>query len=98
MQHELERPFDPTFMLNNDPGARVTLTSQVSDPQGLNDFLEPATDELIEGMLEKDANVLPTYFNAPAHDDGVYPAIPVDEAFLCGFETGDTSEWSSVVP
>ena len=65
--------FDPTYMANNDPNARVILTSQVSDPQGLGDVVRTATDELIEGELENDYNVLPMYFNTPAHDDGAYP-------------------------
>lgn len=65
--------FDPTYMPNDDPGARVFLTSQVSDPQGLSEVVRTATDELIEGELENDYNVLPMYFNTPAHDDGAYP-------------------------
>ncbi|MGB5296307.1 MAG: choice-of-anchor X domain-containing protein [Thermoanaerobaculia bacterium] len=65
--------FDPPYMPNDDPAARVILTSQVSDPQGLSDVEETATDELLEGMLENNSNILPMYFNIPAHDDGVYP-------------------------
>ena len=137
--------FDPSYMPNDDPSARVILTSQVSDPQGLSDVVETATDELLDGMLENDSNVLPLYFNTPAHDDGVYPdasagdgefstegqpaggildhdsltirmgamdenrnvtvadallyvsAFP-PEIFTDGFESGDLSEWSVVVP
>lgn len=65
--------FDPPYMANNDPSARVILTSQISDPQGLGDVVETATDELLDGLLESDFNILPMYFNIPAHDDGLYP-------------------------
>ncbi len=65
--------FDPSYMVNDDPAARVILTSQVSDPQGLGDVVETATDELLDGMLENNSNILPMYFNVPAHDDGAYP-------------------------
>ena len=65
--------FDPPYMATDDPSARVILTSRVSDPQGLGDVIETATDELIDGQLENDWAVLPMYFNLPAHDDGAYP-------------------------
>lgn len=137
--------FDPPYMPNDDPAARVILTSQVSDPQGLSEVEETATDELLEGMLENNSNILPMYFNIPAHDDGVYPdaaasngvfstegqpaggildhdsvtirmgamdsdrnvtvadallhvsAVPPD-VFADGFESGDLSQWSAVIP
>jgi len=137
--------FDPPYMPNDDPAARVILTSQVSDPQGLSDVEETATDELLEGKLENNSNILPMYFNIPAHDDGVYPdaaasngvfstegqpaggildhdsvtirmgamdsdrnvtvadallhvsAVP-PEVFADGFESGDLSQWSAVIP
>ena len=65
--------FDPPYMLNNDPNARVILTSAVSDPQGLGDVVATSTDELMDGKHVGNTNFLPMYFPFPAHDDGLYP-------------------------
>ncbi len=65
--------FDPPYMLNNDPGARVILTSAISDPQGLVDVVATGTDELMDGKHVGNTNFLPMYFPFPAHDDGLYP-------------------------
>jgi len=62
--------FDPPVMPQSDPDARVILTSQISDPQGLSDVTNISTDELVNGQLERDVRKLPVYFYWNAHDDG----------------------------
>lgn len=65
--------FDPPYMADDDPGATVVLTSQISDPQGLATITDTSTDALIDGSLERDFADLPAYFQYAAHDDGVAP-------------------------
>jgi len=64
--------FDPAAMPRDDPSARVTLTSQISDPQGLADIERTSTDELLEGVRTS-GNDCPAYFNYAANDLGTSP-------------------------
>lgn len=65
--------FDPPAMPRGDPNARITLTSQISDPQGLADVERTATDKLLDGRLEGDTADLPVQFPFAVHDDGSWP-------------------------
>jgi hypothetical protein len=46
--------FDPAAMPRGDSSARVTITSQISDLQGLADIERTSTDEMLDGLLEND--------------------------------------------
>jgi len=65
--------FDPAAMPRGDPSARVTLTSQISDPQGLADIERTSTDELMEGVHKGYWEDIPVSIPTSAHDDGTAP-------------------------
>ncbi|OFV68385.1 MAG: Cellulosome anchoring protein, cohesin region domain protein [Candidatus Syntrophoarchaeum caldarius] len=70
--------FDPTSM-PKDPNARIILTSQISDPQGLADIERTSTDALLDGVLESGNANLPVYFYYDVHDDGSPPDQTADD-------------------
>jgi len=63
---------DPAAMPRGDSEASVTVTAEISDPQGLADIVRTSTDELSEGLHGTWAD-MPVYFNHVVHDDGVSP-------------------------
>jgi hypothetical protein len=65
--------FDPAAMPRGDSSARVILTSQISDPQGLADIQRTSTDELLDGVLEHGGYDCPAYFYHAANDVGTSP-------------------------
>jgi len=68
--------FDPPAMPRGDPGARIILTSKISDPQGLADIERTSIGELVDGRLEVFSYV-PVYFSSAYHytanDRGDWP-------------------------
>ena len=68
--------FDPPAMPRGDPDARVIVTSEISDPQGLADIERTSIDELVDGRLESSSNV-PVYFYlgyyGGTRDEGDWP-------------------------
>jgi hypothetical protein len=82
--------FDPVVMPRNDPAARVTLTTQIGDPQGLPDITGIATEELLDGIWQS-GNDCPAYFNFSAHDDGITPdQVAGDGVFSTLGQPGNT--------
>lgn len=81
--------FDPFTMPRDDPTARVILTSEISDPQGLADIQRIATSELLSGMLASGYGDCPAYFPFVARDDGVSPdAVAGDGIYSSRGEPG----------
>jgi Tol biopolymer transport system component len=96
--HSIE--INPQTMPVNDPNAIVTLTSQISDLQGLSDLNDCTVDELLDGRLvEKKSTNLPVYFNFDPNDDGNIPDQTADDGlYTSEGEPGDRiNEFSSMV-
>lgn len=65
--------FDPASMPRGDANASVTISSQISDQQGLADIERTSTDEMLDGLHEGDSYRLPVFIHYAAHDDGSPP-------------------------
>ncbi len=65
--------FDPASMPRGDANASVTISSQISDQQGLADIERTSTDEMLDGLHEGDSYKLPVFIHYAAHDDGSPP-------------------------
>ena len=69
--------FDPPAMPRGDPDARVIVTSEISDPQGLADIERTSINELVDGRLEGSSSNVPVYFYLSYYggtrDEGDWP-------------------------
>ena len=66
--------FNLPVMPNNNPDAEIVLTSQISDPQGLDDIQWTATDILLDGIRESPgSSESPVRFYYAMNDKGTEP-------------------------
>ncbi len=76
--------FNLPAMPNNDPDAKIILTSQISDPQGLDDIQSTATDILLNGVREAAGSPkTPVRFFDAINDDGTEPDQAADDGIFC---------------
>jgi len=72
---------NPGIMPVDDPAATLTLTAQISDPQGLSDIIRTSTDELLHGEFKTSPD-LPVTFSHAVHDDGASPDLTVGDGLF----------------
>lgn len=80
--------FEPASMPTGDPDAKIILTSDISDPQGLADIEWVSVTEILDGTRSVFSYV-PVFFQEWPHDDGELPdQIAGDGIFTSEGEPG----------